>query len=327
MQDLSVAAIIPLYNGARWIASCLDSVFAQTHPASEIIVVDDGSADDGAQIVEALTRQDRRLRLLRKDNGGQSSARNAGTRAARSPLIALLDQDDIWDPRHLEELIAPFATDPALGWSFSDVDAIDENGVVFQRKLLHVRSLNHDRISIDECLSRDMFILPSATIISRAAFDAVDGFDERLSGYEDDDFYLRLLAAGYRNRFVDQPLLQWRFHGDRSSYTTRMLASRMIFFRKLLSSYPDRSSLYAMRFTMSFLSDLTRNTAPGEKRAIAIGGVELALPHLSPAKRVIVRAALQTLRASPVLAAAFFRAAKPLRRLLQKPQPKVGDRA
>ena len=325
MQDVSVAAIIPLFNGSRWINSCLDSVFAQTHPPAEIIVVDDGSTDDGPQIIAALTRSDSRLRLLRKENGGQSTARNAGARAARSPYIAFLDQDDVWHPRHLEELIGPFRSSPKLGWSFSDADAMDENGKVFQRQLLHVRSLNHDRSSLIECLSRDMFILPSATIISRAAFDAVNGFDEHLSGYEDDDLFMRLLAAGYSNRFVDQPLLQWRFHGKRSSYTTRMVASRMTFFRKLLSSYSDLSSVYAIRFAMSFLSDLTRNAAPSERRAIALAGVELALPHIAPAKRVMVWAALHALRASPVFAATFFRVAKPLRRLLQKSQPKLGD--
>ena len=324
MQDVSVAAIIPLHNGARWIGTCLDSVFAQTHPPSEIIVVDDGSTDDGPQVVEALARQDDRLRMLRMANAGQSTARNAGARAARSPFIAFLDQDDLWHPRHVEELLGPFCANPTLGWSFSDADAMDENGTVFQRQLLHVRSLNHDRSSLVECLSRDMFILPSAAIVSRAAFDAVKGFDERLSGCEDDDFFMRLLAAGYGNKFVDRPLLQWRFHGSRSSYSTRMVASRMTFFQKLLQSYPDLSSVYAIRFTMPFLSDLTRNTAPNEKRAIALAGIELALPHLAPAKRVMVRAALHALRASPVAAATFFHVAKPLRRLLQKPQPDVG---
>ncbi len=325
MQQDSVAAIIPLFNGARWISSCLESVFAQTHPPSEIIVVDDGSTDNGAQPVEALARQDRRICLLRKANGGQSSARNAGARASRSKLIAFLDQDDLWHPRHVEALIGPFHANPKLGWSFSDADAMDENGTVFQKQLLHIRSLNHDRSSIIECLSRDMCILPSATVISRDAFDAVNGFDERLSGYEDDDLFMRLLTAGYSNQFVDEPLLQWRFHGDRSSYTARMVASRMTFFRKLQTSYPDLSSVYAMRFAMSFLSDLTRNTAPTDRRAIALAGVELALPHIAPAKRVIVRAALHALRASPVAAATLFRVAKPLRRLLQKPQPKLGD--
>src|ERR1700752_182330 len=133
MQDLSVAAIIPVYNGARWIGACLESVLAQTHPAAEIIVVDDGSTDNGAQIVEALAHRDNRIRLLRKANGGQSSGRNAGVRASRARLVGFLDQDDLWYPRHVEELIGPFRADPKLGWSFSDADAMDDSGTGFQR--------------------------------------------------------------------------------------------------------------------------------------------------------------------------------------------------
>lgn len=327
MQDLSVAAIIPLYNGARWIGSCLDSVLAQTHPPAEIIVVDDGSIDDSPQIVETFARQDGRIRLLRKANAGQSSARNAGAGAARSKLIAFLDQDDLWVPRNVEELLRPFRSNPALGWSFSDADAMDENGTVFQRQLLHVRSLDHERNSLTECLSRDMCILPSATIISRDAFTAVKGFDERLIGYEDDDLFIRLLAAGYGNAFVDRPLLRWRFHGSRTSHTTRMVASRLIFLQKLLADHPDLAGVYATRFAMGFLAELTRNPeADDERRATAIAGAELALPHVPAAKRAVLRIALCGLRVSPKFGAAFFRVAKPLRRLLQKPDPALGDR-
>lgn len=324
MQGLSVAAIIPLYNGARWIGGCLESVLVQTQPAAEIIVVDDGSTDNGAQIVEALARQDDRVRLLHKANGGQSSARNAGVRAARARLVAFLDQDDLWYPRHIEELLGPFRADPKLGWSFSDADAMDDSGTVFQRQLLHVRSLDHQRTSLTECVSRDMCILPSAAIVCRDAFDAVKGFDERLIGYEDDDFFLRLLAAGYGNAFVDMSLLKWRFHGKRTSYTTRMVASRLIYLQKLLTDHPDLTPAYATRFAMSFLGELVRNPSD-DKRPIALAGAALAIPHTPPAKRVILRGALRALRAAPTAAGAFFRIAKPARRLLQKPAPKLGD--
>jgi len=326
MQDLSVTAIIPLYNGARWIGGCLDSVFVQTQPPAEIIVIDDGSTDDGAEIVETLARQDSRIRVLRKANAGQSSARNTAARAASSKLIAFLDQDDLWGPRHVEELMSPFRSNPALGWSFSDADAMDENGTVFQRQLLHVRALDHERTSLVECLSRDMCILPSASLISRDAFDAVNGFDERLIGYEDDDLFIRLLAAGYSNAFVDRPLLQWRFHGRRTSHTTQMVASRVTFLQKLLADHADLAPIYGTRFAMGFLAELVRNPdVGGERRATAIAGAELALPHVPAAKRAVLRAALCGLRAFPMSGAAFFRVAKPLRRLLQKPEPILGD--
>ncbi len=76
MDDISVAAVIPLYNGAPFIREALNSVFAQTVPPAEVIIVDDGSTDDGPQIVEELLSGHANALLMRKANGGQSSARN-----------------------------------------------------------------------------------------------------------------------------------------------------------------------------------------------------------------------------------------------------------
>ena len=75
--EVLITAVVPLYNGARFIEESLRSVFAQTLPPAEVIVVDDGSTDDGPAIVEGLAREFP-IRLLRKENGGQSSARNFG---------------------------------------------------------------------------------------------------------------------------------------------------------------------------------------------------------------------------------------------------------
>src|SRR5713226_3282985 len=94
MTDISIVAIIPLYNGAKWIEGAIRSVFAQTLQPDEFIVVDDGSTDCGAgvAIVERLA-QERPITLLRKSNGRQSAARNFGVAHSASALIALLDQD------------------------------------------------------------------------------------------------------------------------------------------------------------------------------------------------------------------------------------------
>ena len=94
----SIVAIIALYNGAKYIERSLGSVLAQTLQPDEIIVVDDGSTDDGlgAALVEGFRKENPRIRLLRKANGGQSSTRNFGVKNSSGKLIALLDQDDAW---------------------------------------------------------------------------------------------------------------------------------------------------------------------------------------------------------------------------------------
>ena len=75
--------------------------------------------------------------------------------------------------------------------------------------------------------------------MSRRAFDAVGGFDERLRGYEDDDLFLRMFSAGYDNVFLNRALSQWRVFSGSASFSARMAISRMLYFRKLLAEFPD----------------------------------------------------------------------------------------
>ena len=248
----SISAIVPLYNGAKHIEQSLRSILAQTLPPCEIIVVDDGSTDAGPDLVKAMAAH-HPITLLTKPNGGQSSARNFGVAHSHGTLIALLDQDDMWYPRHLEELIKPFLALPLgaeIGWVYSDLDEVDENGLMVTRTFLKERSLGtHPKRSLIDCLKENMFVLPSASLISRKAFDAVGGFDEQLSGFEDDDLFLRLFRAGYDNIFFDVPLSKWQIFNESYSYTYRMRRSRAIYVKKLLQEYPDdpRRSRYYKR--------------------------------------------------------------------------------
>src|SRR5262245_16286445 len=110
MTNLAIVAIIPLYNGAKWIEQAIRSVLAQSRQPDEFIVVDDGYTARGAgtAIVERLAQDHPVSRLMHKANGGQWSARILAVKHSTSALIALLDQDDIWYPTHLEELVQPF---------------------------------------------------------------------------------------------------------------------------------------------------------------------------------------------------------------------------
>ena len=241
-RRLTISAIIPLYNGAKFIGQSVSSILHQTLPPDEIIVVDDGSTDDGASVVAAMIREHPQIKLLTKANGGQSSARNFGVAQSTGDLIALLDQDDMWYPHHLEELIKPFeetSVGPELGWVYSDLDEVDTEGRMINHRFLRTLPTPHPKRNLFECLREDMFVLPSASLISRKAFDAVGGFDERLSGYEDDDLFLRLFRAGYGNVFLEIPLSKWRIYPESSSYSYRMRRSRAVYVRKLMEEYKD----------------------------------------------------------------------------------------
>lgn len=97
-----ISVVIPLYNKEKSIAQTLECMLNQTYKDFEVIVVDDGSKDNSAAIVEAFN--DERIRLVRQKNGGVSAARNRGTAEARGEYVAFLDADDIWKQNHLESI-------------------------------------------------------------------------------------------------------------------------------------------------------------------------------------------------------------------------------
>jgi glycosyltransferase involved in cell wall biosynthesis len=247
-----ISVVIPLYNGERFIRHALAGVACQTMPPHEVIVVDDGSVDEGPAIVENLSRT-QPITQLRKINGGQSSARNFGIAHATGDLIALLDQDDVWYPNHLHELLQPFTIEQpiALGWTYSNLDEIDEAGRLIKRSILTDADSVHPKVDLQDCLRHDMFVLPSASMIARRAFDAVGGFDERLAGYEDDDLFVRLFSAGYQNIYIEKALSQWRVYPTSTSYSPRMARSRMVYARKLIEHFPNDTKL-----TRNYVRDL-----------------------------------------------------------------------
>jgi glycosyltransferase involved in cell wall biosynthesis len=267
---ISIAAVIPLYNGKEFIEEALHSILDQTQPPDEIFVVDDGSTDAGVTIVESLARK-HPISILSKENGGQSSARNLAISRTSCSHIALLDQDDVWYPDHLELLKSPVERgslrSPDL--VYGNVDRIDRAGHMLVRNFLDSTPTPHPKHSLHECLRSDMYILPGASLFSKAAFEGAGGFDERLTGYEDDDLFVRMFSAGYRMEYVQTPVTKWRLHSGSASYSASMLRSREIYFRKLLEQFPDdpRLDLYLARdvFGPRFLSSACNEFLAGSR--------------------------------------------------------------
>lgn len=103
MDNPLVSVVIPVYNVAPWVRECLDSVTGQTYTNLEIIVIDDGSTDEGGRICDEYSR-DSRVRVIHQKNGGLGHARNVGMDLATGKYIVFLDSDDYWRDDTVEEL-------------------------------------------------------------------------------------------------------------------------------------------------------------------------------------------------------------------------------
>jgi len=296
---MRIAAVIPLYNGAPFIRAALDSVFAQTVPPDEIIVVNDGSTDTGPDIVAQIAAENplRPITVLSQANAGQSAARNAAIRHTTCTHIALLDQDDLWHEDHIEILRRPFLDDrmDRIAFTYGNVDRILADGRMLEYSILDDLPVPHPRKSMRQWLQDDLNILPGATLIAKSALDDVGYFDERLSGYEDDDLYLRLLTSLRRVEYINARVLMWRLYTSSTGFSMRMVRSRMIYLDKLLENFPDeprlalnwRRKVIAPRFLNYVLHDF--NEASKTRDAMRLdqmwADIQKVVPLASPPVR------------------------------------------
>lgn len=240
MDRRRIATVIPLYNGSKYIRQAIGSVLQQTRPTDRIVVVNDGSSDDGPEIVSSEFPK-HLVQIIDLDNGGQSRARNVGVQAAPDcDLVAFLDQDDAWYPEHLDVLEKAFHSHSTqrLAYAYSNLDQIDRVGRRIHQSLLDLIAGPRQKTKIHELIGSDLFVLPSASLVDRSAFLSVGGFDERLSGYEDDDLFLRLFLAGFDHAYVATPLSQWRIYSESCSSSPRMRKSRLTYAMKLMEMFP-----------------------------------------------------------------------------------------
>jgi glycosyltransferase involved in cell wall biosynthesis len=231
--------IIPYYNGSGWIERAIKSVATQTVPADEFLIVNDGSKPDEREVLGRLAEK-YSFKIIDKSNGGQGSARNVGVAASQSEYISFLDQDDFYLPDHIKNLTEFLPKDePRLGYVYADLCEADLYGNIIHSNTLHRAGAHPIQGSILDVLRDDLFVLPSASLIYRPAFEKLGGFDEQFRGYEDDDLFLRMFRAGYIDYFLDKPVTVWCMHTGSTSWSITMSRSRFKYFKKLAHSYED----------------------------------------------------------------------------------------
>lgn len=209
-----VSVIMPVYNGADLIRDAIESILAQTYRDLELIVIDDGSKDDTAAVVESI--EDPRIRLVRQENQGVAASRNNGVALARGPIIAFLDHDDAWVPDKLERQLA----------------MMEETGAVIVGALMtyigprgplraHAGEItDHQQERIKD--ARLMPFPPSSMIVRREALEQAGPFDAELvrnTGPIDDLDMVAKVARLGRVVTYPEPLGYYRVHGSAASFT------------------------------------------------------------------------------------------------------------
>jgi glycosyltransferase involved in cell wall biosynthesis len=203
----AVSVIMPVYNGARYLRAALDSVLAQTLPAAEIVVVDDGSTDDTPRILADLGDA---VRVVRRENGGPGAARNTGMALATSPAIAFFDADDLWPTTALATLAGGLEADPATMAVRGRTVMIDEAG-----SALPGPEPFHS-------------LLMSAALFRRELLERVGPFSVDLGISDDTDHHVRVLESGLPLVRIDDVVHFYRRHAGGVSVGKDIHALRVL---------------------------------------------------------------------------------------------------
>ena len=211
-DNFSVSVIIPTFNRVEYLPDALDSVYSQTHPVSEVIVVDDGSTD---HTVEKLSPAYPSVQFLRQKNQGVSSARNLGIAKASHPWIALLDSDDRWTPQKLERQVTHLSQNPSLRAVHTGEKWIRDG-----KEINIPASLDKSKEGLWERSLEKCIICPSSVLLHQSVFEKTGTFDPSLAICEDYDFWLRLLLT-HEIGLIDEPLVhKYGGHPDQLSMST-----------------------------------------------------------------------------------------------------------
>lgn len=204
-SNKKVSVIIPSYKYAKYLAECVNSVKGQTYPVHEIIVVNDGSPDNTSEVARSLG-----VILVEKENGGLSSARNAGIKVATGDYIMCLDADDKLIPGAIEEHVGLMEDDMTLAQC--GLMEFGERHII----MVPIAPTGLERVMKSNTIYCN-------AMYSKKVWEAVGGYDESETmrlGYEDWEFWIRVLAYGCKVRTSDSIALRYRVHANNMTKET-----------------------------------------------------------------------------------------------------------
>jgi glycosyltransferase involved in cell wall biosynthesis len=206
-----VSVVIPTYNRGELLCETIDSVLAQTYHDFEIIVVDDGSTDNTAQLLSRY-QDDVRLVYRAHKNCGVAATRNHGIRLARGEFLAFLDSDDRWLPQKLERQVQFADAHPEYGLIATEISSFNKRGVVeAQNKAATYRIKNGHVV---EQLLFGNWIQTSTVLARRECVQAVGGFDEEVGQFGEDWLTWMRIASRSAIYFLPEPLVEYRIHEE-----------------------------------------------------------------------------------------------------------------
>lgn len=237
-MDGRICIIIPTYNATQLLPFTLESVLAQTYGCWNLVVIDDGSRDATAELVETYVRRDDRIRLVRQQNAGVAGARNRGLRelSAETEYVLLLDHDDLLEPDAVATLMQKLRRCPEAPAVHGAARFIDANGralrpgeaeaVALQRRGIIGGRLEPIPVEGSTSFAVLTYIncicTPGQVLFRRKALAEIDPFDPAIAPYDDWDVYLRLSQQG-DIAFVPTVVLNYRQHLGQESRDGRIM--------------------------------------------------------------------------------------------------------
>lgn len=235
-----ISIVIPIYNTAKYLPSCLDSVLSQTYKNLEIILVDDGSTDNSGKIADDYAKKDPRIKVIHQKNAGQSTARNAGIKKATGEYISFIDSDDSIAPTFYEEHLAKITRNTSItvcGAHYKYV-RLKTSKNVYVSKLRTRRKHESKKAYILYLLAVDGRMYWSVNKLFHADIAKTCKFDKNLNFAEDTKFVLDYLnQSSGEIAFVLEPLYIYNFGTETST-----IRSTATVWKNWQTSYKDLKS-------------------------------------------------------------------------------------